>query len=161
MPYVVWCPQTLRRRETDETSHQRRRRPLQQPRRHHKRYRRHTFRPQILLRVSSSVRCVECRSTRARRGSWWTRRADTSDATRACSGTTSAQSVTPPVTAYFLEQRTRTNFVRGSITVRLTSCLIGLDSTKLLNLYLIQHNQSSWILKSQTVGQPYSDNSPY
>ena len=35
-----------------------------------------------------------------------------------------------------------THFVRGSNTVRLTSCLTGLDSTKLVNLYLIQHKQS-------------------
>ena len=59
-------------------------------------------------------------------------------------------------------QRTLTNFVRGrSITVRMTSCLTGLDSTKLLNFYLIQHKQSSRILNSQTGGHPYSDASPY
>ena len=34
-------------------------------------------------------------------------------------------------------------------------------STKLVNLYLIQRKQSSWILTSQTGGQPYSDTSPY
>ena len=54
-----------------------------------------------------------------------------------------------------------THFLMGSITVRLTSCLTGLDSTKLVNLYLIQHKQSSWILTGQTVGQPYSDTSPF
>ena len=59
-------------------------------------------------------------------------------------------------------QRTLTNFVRGrSITVRMTSCLTGLESTKLLNFYLIQHKQSSRILNSQTGGHPYSDASPY
>ena len=34
-------------------------------------------------------------------------------------------------------------FVRGSITVCLTSCMTSLDSTKLVNLYPIQHKQSS------------------
>ena len=34
-------------------------------------------------------------------------------------------------------QRTLTYFVRGSITVLQTSCLTGLDSTKLVNLYRI------------------------
>ena len=58
-------------------------------------------------------------------------------------------------------QRTLTYFERGSITVPLTSCLTGLDSTKLVNLYLIQHKQSSWILNIQTGGQSYSDTSPY
>ena len=50
---------------------------------------------------------------------------------------------------------------RESIIVRLTSCLTGLDSTKLVNLYPIQHKQSSWILIGETGGQPYSDTSPY
>ena len=36
-----------------------------------------------------------------------------------------------------------------------------LDSTNLVNLYLIQHKQSSWILTSQTGGQLYSETSPY
>ena len=40
-------------------------------------------------------------------------------------------------------QRTLTYFVRGSITVLLTSCLTDLDLTKRFNLYLIQHQQSS------------------
>ena len=53
-------------------------------------------------------------------------------------------------------QRTLTYFVRESITVWLISCLSGLDSTKLVNLYLIQHEQSS-----QTGGQPYIDTSQY
>ena len=44
---------------------------------------------------------------------------------------------------------------------RLTSCLTGSDSTKLVYLYLIQYKQSSWILTSQTGGQSYSDTSPY
>ena len=67
----------------------------------------------------------------------------------------------------------------GSITVQLTSCLTGLDSTKKVNMFLIQHKQSDWIqticfaydeLKpfdlfgqiqtSQIVGQPYSDTVP-
>ena len=37
--------------------------------------------------------------------------------------------------------RTLTYFLRGSITVQLTSCLTGLDLTKLVNLYLILHKQ--------------------
>ena len=36
-------------------------------------------------------------------------------------------------------------FIRGCITVQLTSYLTGLDSTKLVNLYLIQHKQSIFI----------------
>ena len=50
---------------------------------------------------------------------------------------------------------TITYFIRGSITVRLISCLTGKDLTKLVNLYLLQHKQSSWILTSQKVGQLY------
>ena len=38
-----------------------------------------------------------------------------------------------------IEQKTLTYFIRGSITVQLTSCLTGLDSTKLVNLDLIQN----------------------
>ena len=53
-------------------------------------------------------------------------------------------------------QRTFTYFIRGSISVWLTSCLTALNSTKLVNLYLIQRKQSSWI---QTGGQLYSDTS--
>ena len=34
-------------------------------------------------------------------------------------------------------------FCKKSITVRLTSCLTGLDSTKQVNLLLFQHMQSS------------------
>ena len=56
--------------------------------------------------------------------------------------------------------RTLNYFFRGSITVLLTSCLTGLDLTKLVNVYLIQHNQTRWILTSQTLGQQYSDTSP-
>ena len=52
-------------------------------------------------------------------------------------------------------------FITGSITVLLASCLTGLDLIKLVNLCLIQHKQSSWILTSQTGGQLYSDASPY
>ena len=56
-------------------------------------------------------------------------------------------------------QRTLTYFVRDRITVWLTSCSTGFDSTKLVNLYLIHYKQSSWIRTSQTGGQPYSDTS--
>ena len=41
-----------------------------------------------------------------------------------------------------LHQRTLTYFVRGSITVWLTSYLTGLDLTKPENMFLIQHQQS-------------------
>ena len=42
-------------------------------------------------------------------------------------------------------QRTLTYSVRGSVTVRPTSCLTGLGSTKQVNMLLIQHKQSSQI----------------
>ena len=45
--------------------------------------------------------------------------------------------------------------------VWLNSCWTGLDLTKLVYLYPIQHKQNSWILTSQTGGQPYSDFSHY
>ena len=54
----------------------------------------------------------------------------------------------------FEVSRTLTYFVKGSITVSLTSCLTGLDSTKQVNMLLIQHQQSSWIQTKQTGGQP-------
>ena len=63
--------------------------------------------------------------------------------------------------SYLFQQRTLTYIVSGSITVHLTSCLTGLDSTKQVNMLLIQLKQSSWILTSQTGGQPHSDTSPY
>ena len=60
----------------------------------------------------------------------------------------------------FLWQRTLAHFVSGSITVQLTSCLAGLDSTKQVNMLLIQQKQISRIQTKQT-GQSYSDTSPY
>ena len=58
-----------------------------------------------------------------------------------------------------LPQRKLTYFVRGSITVRTADLLFDwLDSTKLVNLYIIQHKQNSWIITSQT-GQLYSESS--
>ena len=42
-------------------------------------------------------------------------------------------------------QRTLLYFVKGSITVRLTSCLTGLDSTKQFDVFLIRHKQSTCI----------------
>ena len=33
--------------------------------------------------------------------------------------------------------------IRGSIIVQLTSCLTGLDLTKQVNLFLIQHKESA------------------
>ena len=56
--------------------------------------------------------------------------------------------------------RILTYFVRGSITVQLTSCLTGLDLTKQVNLLFIHHEQSSWIQTNKTGGQAYSDTSP-
>ena len=49
--------------------------------------------------------------------------------------------------------------IGGSISVLLTSCLTGLDSTKQVNLLLIQHKQSSWIQTKLRVGQLYIDTS--
>ena len=59
-------------------------------------------------------------------------------------------------------QRTLTFFVRGRITVWLTSWLTVLDLAKQANL-LFKHKQSSWIQiqTSQTGGQPYSDTSHF
>ena len=48
-----------------------------------------------------------------------------------------------PLVYIWANQRTLSYFVRGSITVQLTSCLTGLDSTKLANLYLMQHQENS------------------
>ena len=45
------------------------------------------------------------------------------------------------------------DFVRESITVRLTSCLTGLDLINQVNLFQIQHKQSSWIQTNTTGGQ--------
>ena len=39
--------------------------------------------------------------------------------------------------------RTLTYFERGSVTLRLTSCLTGMDLAKQENLLLIKHQQSS------------------
>ena len=58
-------------------------------------------------------------------------------------------------------QRTLTYFIRGNITVRLTSCLTGLDSAVLLNWNYEQICLFGHILTGQTEGQPYSDISPY
>ena len=57
--------------------------------------------------------------------------------------------------------RALTYFVRGSISVQLTSYLTGLDLAKKVNLLFIKHKQSSWIQTGQTGGQPYSDTSPF
>ena len=56
-------------------------------------------------------------------------------------------------------QRTLTYFVRESITVQLTSCVTGWDLAKRENVLCIKDKQSSWILTSQTGGQPYRDTS--
>ena len=58
-------------------------------------------------------------------------------------------------------QRTLTYFVRGNITVWLTSCLTGLDSAVLLNWNNKQTCLFGQILTGQTGGQAYSDISPY
>ena len=63
---------------------------------------------------------------------------------------------------YYSIQRTLTYyFLRGSITVQLTSFLTGLDSAALLILNKIQIYKFGWIQTSQTGGQLYSDTSPY
>ena len=61
----------------------------------------------------------------------------------------------------YSDKRTFTYFVRGRITVRLTSCLTGLDLAEQLNMLLMKYKQGSWIQIRQTGGQPYSDTSPY
>ena len=55
-------------------------------------------------------------------------------------------------TSNWIYQRTLTYFVRGSITVSLTSCLPGLDLADQVNLLLIKHKQSNRIKTSQTGG---------
>ena len=57
-------------------------------------------------------------------------------------------------------QRTLTCFVMGSVNVRLTSCLTGLDSATQVNMLLIVHKQSRRVQSKQTGGQMYSDASP-
>ena len=58
-------------------------------------------------------------------------------------------------------QRTLTYFVKGNITVQLTSCLTGLDSAFLLNWNYKQICLFGQILTSQTGGRLYSDTFPY
>ena len=62
---------------------------------------------------------------------------------------------------YPFVQRTLTYFIRGTITVWLTTCLTGLDLAKQVNMLLIKHKQSNWIKTSQIGGLMYSDTSPY
>ena len=62
---------------------------------------------------------------------------------------------------FVLEQRTLNYFVRGNITVRLTSRLTGLDLAVLLNWKYKQNCLFGQILTGLTGGQPYSDISPY
>ena len=50
---------------------------------------------------------------------------------------------------------------KGSITVQLISCLIGLAATKSFNLFLIHPKHSSWIRTNKTWGQSYSYTAPY
>ena len=61
----------------------------------------------------------------------------------------------------YFRQRTLTYFVRGNISVWLTSCLTGLDSAVLLNWNYKQICLFGQILTGQTGGQTYSDISPY
>ena len=59
-------------------------------------------------------------------------------------------------------QRILTYFIRGSITVRMTSSLTGFDLTEQVKLLLfIQQKQSSKSQTSKTGGQQYTDTSPY
>ena len=60
-----------------------------------------------------------------------------------------------------IEQKTLTYFIRGSITVQLTSCLTGLDLAKQVNQLLIKLKQSSRFQTIPTGGQPYSNTYPY
>ena len=60
-----------------------------------------------------------------------------------------------------LGQRTLTYYIRGNITIRLTSCLTGFDSAVLLKRNYKQICLFGQILTGQTGGQLYSDISPY
>ena len=51
-------------------------------------------------------------------------------------------------------------FVKGIITVWLTSCLTGLDFTKQGKLFLNKHKRSIQIQARKTGGQPCSDTFP-
>ena len=55
------------------------------------------------------------------------------------------------------KQRIPTYFIRGSITVQLTSCFPGLASTKQINLLITSTWQCCWIQSSRTGGQPHID----
>ena len=63
----------------------------------------------------------------------------------------------PLIMAKWLDQRTLTYLERGSISVRLTSCLTGLDSAPLL----IYYQQQIYLIGQIQTSQPYSDTSPY
>ena len=58
---------------------------------------------------------------------------------------------------YYSKQRTLTYFIRGSLNVRLTSCLTDLDSAEKVHLFLIKHKESCWFQISQIRG-PYLKN---
>ena len=57
--------------------------------------------------------------------------------------------------------KTLTYFIRGIINERLTSCFTCLDSAALFMLNYQQIHLFGWIQTSQTVGQLYSNTSPY
>ena len=60
-----------------------------------------------------------------------------------------------------IKQETLTYFVRGSITVRLTSCLTGYDSAAMFVFNSQQIYSFDQIQPSHAGGQPYRDTSPY
>ena len=64
------------------------------------------------------------------------------------------------MTSYQKRQTENTNF-RGSITVRLTSCLFCLELATLLKLNEHKLNLCGEVKHSQTGGQPYSDILPF
>ena len=66
-----------------------------------------------------------------------------------------------PIIMHALKQRTLTYFVRGSITVWLTSSLTGQDLAALLMLNQIEIYKFGQIQTSQTGGRLYSETSPY
>ena len=110
------------------------------------------FRSLNYLQVSSifqTLRTTICWTRRTTRRNWKSVQCSTTRRrTSAWSCTTSHPRISilpaPQVT-----NRAEDLFVRRSITVRLTSCLTGLDSIKRVNLFLIQHKQSSWIQTSR------------
>ena len=61
------------------------------------------------------------------------------------------------VTPYLMSKNPHRYFIRGNISILLSSCFTCLASNEQVDLFLIKHNQSSWKQSSKTGVQPYSD----